>query len=173
MSKSYWFTSPKTLTLGLTWPPRGIHFWSLCHHFWSQSSLLVTTSDFFFMFPPPPRNERYLAAARVARGGFFMRAGRPGPASNNNIHAYKWVNRILVLLPPINSPLLRFTNQLTHPLPLPMTGTPCALWGRDPLLWRPRDPLYARKEPLRPGAWEGEADVEKEEEDLTSAVGSS
>eukprot|EP00959_Pyramimonas_sp_CCMP1952_P010108 211180-Pyramimonas_sp.AAC.1 len=52
-----------------------------------------------------------------------------------------------------------------------MTGTPCGLWGRDPLLWRPRDPLYARKEPLRPGAWEGEADVEKEEEDLTSAVG--
>ena len=75
VSKSYWFTSPKTLTLGLTWPPRGIHFWSLCHHFWSQSSLLVTTSDFFFMFPPPPRNERYLAAARVARGGVLCAPG--------------------------------------------------------------------------------------------------
>ena len=75
MSKSYWLTSPKTLTLGLTLPPRGIHFWSLCHHFWSQSSLLVTTSDFFFMFPPPPRNERYLAAARVARGGVLCAPG--------------------------------------------------------------------------------------------------
>eukprot|EP00959_Pyramimonas_sp_CCMP1952_P292593 6119477-Pyramimonas_sp.AAC.1 len=30
-----------------------------------------------------------------------------------------------------------------------MAGTPCALWGRDPLLWRPRDLQYARKEPLR------------------------
>ena len=27
------------------------------------------------MFPPPPRNERYLAAARVARGGVL---GAPG-----------------------------------------------------------------------------------------------
>ena len=93
MSTSYWFTSPKTLTLGLTWPPRGIHFWSLCHQFRSLSSFLVTTSDFFFMFPPPPRNERYLAAARVARrGGFafgFRRAGRPGPASRQNFTAIR------------------------------------------------------------------------------------
>ena len=44
------------------------------HHFWS----LHPTSSLCSL---PPRNERYLAAARVARGGFFMRAGRPGPAS--------------------------------------------------------------------------------------------
>ena len=70
----------KTLTLGLTWPPRGIHFWSLCHHFWSLSSLLVTTSDYFFMFPlsRPGTNAIDLAAARVARRGGVLVLGAPG-----------------------------------------------------------------------------------------------
>ena len=85
MSKSYWFTSSKTLTLGLTWPPRGIHFWSLCHQFRSLSSFLVTTSDFFFMFPSAP--ERTLSSGRPGcAGGGFMRAGRLGPASYILLH---------------------------------------------------------------------------------------